>query len=143
MKSYAVKLLVFSLFISGIFSGLAYAETCPDGPAMQQWRAQYQQLFRTADAYKRAGIGGKYLEARSRLDMSIAAMPSVFLEQEIRNYPLFGKTQCLLWAMNKASGQNLNLQPYSDGTFDLLIGDNKIRDRISGAELLSIAKSLR
>ena len=67
----------------------------------------------------------------------------IFLDQEIRNFPLVGNAWCLITAMRTASGQNLNYQPYSDGKFDLLLNGKKIRDRISATELLSIAKSLR
>jgi hypothetical protein len=45
--------------------------------------------------------------------------------------------------MKKASGQDLNYTPYTDGKFDLVIGGRKIKDRISASDLLAIAKSLR
>jgi hypothetical protein len=134
---------VLAVLAATLFTEIAYAGTCPDGPAMQRWRAQRQQLFNMADAYKRAGMGVEYIPARAKLEQFTASGHAVFLEQEIRNFPLFGNVQCLLWAMNGASGQNLNLQPYSDGTYDLLVGKNKIRSRISSADLLAIAKSLR
>ncbi len=69
--------------------------------------------------------------------------PLIWLNQEIKNFPLTGNAFYLVSAMKVASGQNLNYQPYSDGKFDLLVNGQKVRDRISGSELLSIANSMR
>jgi hypothetical protein len=131
------------VLISVVFSNNAYAETCPDGAAMRQWRQQYQSLFNVADAYRRAGIGIKYIPALGRLNQFAATGSAVILEQEIGNFPLFRKATCLVHAMKLVSGQELSYQPYTDGKFDLLVNGKKIRDRISADELLSIAKSLR
>jgi len=48
-----------------------------------------------------------------------------------------------IFDMKVATGKDLNYTPYSDGMFDLTLGGKKIRDRISGADLLAITKSLR
>jgi hypothetical protein len=143
MKRRLLIITGFIILIATMSTDIAFAASCPDGPALRQWRQQRQALLRTANIYRQAGIGAKFIPAYNRLERFTATFPTVFLEQEIRNYPLLGNTQCLLWAMNNASGQNLNLQTYSDGKFDLLVGSNKIRSRISAEELLSIAKSLR
>ena len=145
-----VLVMVRALTIAAIISlvtamsgNFAHSASCPDGPQMQQFRAQRNALAREASIYRGAGLGLKYQEALTKLELFDVDYPYIFLDQEIRNFPLFGNVACLITAMRTASGQDLKYQPYTDGKFDLLMNGQKIRDRISAAELLSIAKSMR
>jgi hypothetical protein len=145
-----------------MLTGNAQAEGCPDGLQIQQWRQQGRALLSHREALIKREKTRIFLEGASAKGMSMrhelqrrvseidakinadkARYPRLFLEQEINNLPLTGDADCLVWAMQLASGQDLKYRPYTDGRFDLLIGEKKIRDRISGADLLAIAKSMR
>jgi hypothetical protein len=155
-------LIAIAALAMAMLTGNARAEGCPDGLQIQQWLQQGRALLSHREALiKRektriyiAGPHGGGPAMHQELQRRVAAIdakinadkaryPRLFLDQEIKNFPLTGGADCLVWAMQLASGQDLKYTPYSDGKFDLTLGTKKIRSRISGAELLSIAKSLR
>lgn len=141
-----VRALIAASIVSLIMAmsaNIAYSASCPDGLHMQQFRQQMETLRRELELYRMSGAWLEYKYAMDRWDVLQPKFAFIFLDQEIRNFPLVGNAWCLITAMRTASGQNLNYQPYSDGKFDLLLNGKKIRDRISATELLSIAKSLR
>ena len=122
---------------------LAYAKSCPDGLKMQQYRQQREAIKSRIRSLR--GYPGKkeFLDARSRLSHLNAKFPYIFLDQEIKNFPLIGDVACLFSAMRTATQQNLNYQPRTDGKFNLFHDGQKIREGLSTADLLNIAKSLR
>jgi hypothetical protein len=124
-------------------ASLAYANPCPDGLRMQQYRQQLYDFKLTAIANMGLPGSKEYLEARSRVSRLTAKFPQVWLDQEIRNFPLAVDARCLLGAMRTASGLDLSLQSRTDGKLNLLRDGQVIREGISAADLLSIAKSLR
>jgi hypothetical protein len=137
-----VRGLALTVLLScSLFAELVYAGTCPEGLQLQQWRQQ-RAILRDqvkANVYDPTVA----LQWRNKFHANEAKYPALFLDQEIRNFPLTGDAFCLVWAMKIASGKDLNYTPYTDGKFDLTLGGKKIRDRISADELLAIAKSLR
>ena len=143
MKIRALTIAFLISLVTMMSADLAHANPCPDGLRMQQYRQQRETLRRQVFVYGAVPHKRVYMEARGRLDQLTAKYPYVFLDQEIRNFPLIGDVACLITAMRTASGQDLNYQPYSDGTLDLLLNGKRIRERISAADLLAIAKTFR
>jgi hypothetical protein len=153
---------VWLLLVTTVVGDPAYAEECPDSLKILQWRQQgralinHREEFIEREKVRIILIANPVEQARARINLHqrVAAInakinadqarfPALFLDQEIRNFPLARDADCLVWAMQRASGQDLKFTLYTDGKYDLTLGGKKIRDRISGAELLSIAKSLR
>ena len=134
-KWLAFVVLISSTLLAELAYSNTYEKTCPEGPSLQQWR---QQLAGIKRQLRTAANPRVYVNLMSVYEREAAKFERLFLIQEIHNFPLFGNVQCLLWAMRSASGQDLKYTPYTDGKFDLLIGEKKIRDRISGADLLAI-----
>ena len=95
-------------------------------------------LLEKLQLYAMAGDNEKYFHQRLKVNKFTSRFPYLFLNQEIKNFPLIGNAFCLVLAMKTASGQNLNYQPYSDGKFDLLVNGQKVRDRISASELVFV-----
>jgi hypothetical protein len=143
VKLRALAIAIFISLLSAMSADLVYAKSCPDGLQMQQYRQQREALVSRVRFLAEAGAGEEAIEAVNRLNKFNAKYPFVFLNQEIKNFPLIGDVACLFSAMRTASGQDLNYQPYSDGTLDLLLNGKRIRERISAADLLAIAKTFR
>jgi hypothetical protein len=139
----AIAIVVYIALVITISSNMAFANPCGKGALMQQYYSERDMLQARAHSYYSNNLpieAAKYYEMLQKLD---AKLPYIWLRQEIQNFPLFENVSCLIAAMRRNSGQNLEYQPYTDGKLDLLLGEKKIRDRISKAELLSIARSMR
>jgi hypothetical protein len=143
VKLRALAIAILISLLTATSASLAYAKSCPDGLRMQQYNQQRKVLLDRAHLYQRAGAGLKYQDALAKVNLFTAKFPYIFLEQEIRNFPLMGNVPCLITAMRTASGQDLKWGTVSDGTIDLFLNGKKIREGISAADLLAIAKTLR
>jgi hypothetical protein len=124
-----------------LFAGLAYAGTCPEGLQLQQWRQQLEEI--KSQMRMALGTPGAASRMQGKYAQLAAKYPALFLEQEIKNYPLIANTNCLVWAMKQATGQELSYGQVNGGPIDLYLNKKVIRQGLSSSELLSIAKSLR
>jgi hypothetical protein len=140
------KIIAFAVLFSlpTVFSPkLAHAEPCPRGAHLDQHILKRKILVEKMRGFMGGGSSSQAIVVGQRIAELDTKMPFIWLKQEIQNFPLFGNVGCLVAAMRRVSGQDLNYQPYSDQTYDLLLGGKTIRSRIPASELLSIARSLR
>jgi hypothetical protein len=134
MESVAVALVLAIAMSSESFA----QEVCPKGLRVKQLEQQEARLRQEAEMYRKVGMGLEYDEIIQRIHRVQNEIPVAYLEQGLTVFRLTREPSCALGAYNYITGMSLNVQPYTDGTWDLLSNGKVARQRITDADLLTL-----
>lgn len=124
-----------------ISAGEASAQSpCPKGHALRVLEQEYEENRRLAEMYQQAGLGSQYGEQRRKLQRIIDRFPIAHLEQEIENFWLTRRGECLAAAFSKIVGLQVEFLSSPGGKWDVFVSGSKTREGLTDEELLTLVK---
>ena len=132
-------------FASATASLPAQAERYLADPAavprdMQIAMQQREELARLAGMYQRSGMGSEFMQTRAKvmeLDNNMMYLQGM---QGIQELFLANDPRRLTAVWSEYTGMKVNVQPRSDGMFDILVGGKRVREGLSGNEITTMAR---
>lgn len=112
------------------------------GMDLQIAQQQRDEMVRMAGMYQRSGMGQQYTEMRHQimaLDSQMVNLAGIqaVQEMEFANDPLR-----LSQVLSYAKGMQIDLKPYTDGSFDIIINGKVAHENVPGATIKDQALSL-
>lgn len=98
-------------------------------------------LFNMADAYRRAGLGGKYIEALGTLDNMTATVRNLAQQKAINLFENSGDPRMLQQMWSQAAGQQITIVPRSDGKWNVMADGAMANEGVSIADIVSPARA--
>jgi len=134
-------------------AGVAVAPTAPVDQAnlylanpqavsrdMEMALRQREEAVRIAEMYRRAGMGNEFTLARAKvmeLDNNMMYLQGM---QGIQEFGLANDPRRLSAVWSEYSGMRVNVQPRSDGKFDILVGDRRAREGLTQDQVVNMAR---
>jgi hypothetical protein len=107
---------------------------------MQIAMQQREELARLAGMYQRSGMGSEFMQTRAKvmeLDNNMMYLQGM---QGIQELFLANDPRRLTAVWSEYTGMKVNVQPRSDGMFDILVGNKRVREGLSGNEITTMAR---
>jgi len=101
---------------------------------------QREEAVRIAEMYRRAGMGNEFTLARAKvmeLDNNMMYLQGM---QGIQEFGLANDPRRLSAVWSEYSGMRVNVQPRSDGKFDILVGDRRAREGLTQDQVVNMAR---
>ena len=134
-------------------AGVAVAPTAPVDQAnlylanpqavsrdMEMALRQREEAVRIAEMYRRSGMGNEFTIARAKvmeLDNNMMYLQGM---QGIQEFGLANDPRRLSAVWSEYSGMRVNVQPRSDGKFDILVGDRRAREGLTQDQVVNMAR---
>ena len=101
---------------------------------------QREEAVRIAEMYRRAGMGNEFTLARAKvmeLDNNMMYLQGM---QGIQEFFLANDPRRLSAVWSEYSGMKVNVQPRSDGKFDVLVGERRAREGLTQDQIVNMAR---
>lgn len=102
---------------------------------------QREELVRMAGIYQRAGMGQQFMEVRQQIMAHDAKLLDLAGMQGVREFKLANDPRRLAQAWGLKEGVPINLQPRTDGTYDVLVNGKLAASSVPAAEIMDTALS--
>lgn len=101
---------------------------------------QREEAVRIAEMYRRSGMGNEFTLARAKvmeLDNNMMYLQGM---QGIQEFYLANDPRRLSAVWSEYSGMKVNVQPRSDGKFDVLVGERRAREGLTQDQIVNMAR---
>lgn len=107
---------------------------------MQVVMQQRQELEQLAGMYQRAGMGQEFMQVRQQmmaLDNNMGYLQGM---QGLQEFSLANDPRRLASVWSQFAGVPVGIQPRSDGTFNILVNGERVREGVSAADVANSAR---
>ncbi len=139
----ATLLACMTAFILPISYPVVAQDVCPKGQAIRNLEDEYRRSKQMAEIYQRSGMGLESMRETQKSQAIANRFPNLYLDQEIRSFPLTGDVRCLSAAYSQVTGREVRFELQSGGKWDVYVSGVRTQKGLSDSELVELINRTR